>query len=139
MSFRPGRRQPGVRRATPDAAVDDGCLVVQLQAPVGAHDVPRLCEQVCDVLAGGDVRDVVCEVHDPVDLSVVDALARLQLAARRLDRQVRLRPVGAQAGELLGLCGLTDAVPQASEPGGQPEAREQGGVEEVVDVTHLPL
>jgi ABC-type transporter Mla MlaB component len=140
MSFPPGLRLPSVPCATPDGAVgDDGSLVVRLQGPVGAHDVARLCEQVRALLAAGDVRRVVCEVHDPVDLSVVEALARLQLTARRQGRQVRLRAVGARAGELLGLCGLTGVVPPESEPGGQPEAREQGGVQEVVDVPHLAL
>lgn len=135
MSF-PGRcRLPGVRRPAPEVTVAaDGVLVVRLQAPV--RYVALLCERVCEELGAGAVRAVVCELHDPVDLSVVDALARLQLTARRSGRQVRLRPVGARAGELLGLCGMTDVVPQQSEACRQPEAREQRGVEEVVDVRH---
>lgn len=141
MSSRPDLRLPGVRRAGPDVVVDDGCLVVRVQAPV--PDVVRLCDRVHELLQAAAVRGVVCEVHDPVDLSVVDAVARLQLTARRRQRDVRLCAVGQRATELLGLCGLTDVVPlgaaRGSEPGRQPETREQRGVEEVVDVRHLPL
>jgi len=62
------------------------------------------------------------------DLATVDALARLQLAARRLGGSLRLRDVGDELGELLDLVGLRREV------GGQPEGREELlGVEEGVE------
>lgn len=70
------------------------------------------------------------------DLSVVDELARLQLAARRLGCSIRLRGSRRELLELLDLVGLGEVVPGASslrlEAGGEAEDREQVGVDEVV-------
>lgn len=60
------------------------------------------------------------------DLATVDELARLELALRRVDCVLRLRRASAELLELLDLVGLSVEV------GGQPENREEGGVEEVV-------
>ena len=62
------------------------------------------------------------------DLSAVDALARLQLAARRLGCSIRLRDTCAELAELLDLVGLSECL----QVGGEPEGGEQVGVEEVV-------
>lgn len=51
----------------------------------------------------------------PLDLGVVDALARLQLAVRRAGGRVRLAQGGPDLGALLGLCGLDDALPRATD------------------------
>ena len=68
------------------------------------------------------------------DLSAVDALARLQLAARRLGCSIQLRETCAELSELLELAGLPDLIgPSGSlEVVGEPEGGEQVGVEEVV-------
>ena len=63
-----------------------------------------------------------------VDLRVVDALARLQLKARRQGCTVWLRQACPDLIELLELVGLAGVL-QVS---GQAEGLEQGGVEEVV-------
>jgi hypothetical protein len=60
-------------------------------------------------------------------LFLVDAVARLSLAARRLGWGVRVTDEDVR--ELLGLAGL-DAL--RLEAGGQPERREQAFVDEVV-------
>jgi STAS domain len=57
------------------------------------------------------------------DLSVVDQLARLQLAARRLGCSLRLRGAPSQLRELIDLAGLSDIVtdaagPVSADPGG---------------------
>ena len=75
----------------------------------------------------------------PVGLDTVDRLARLQLAARRAGGRIEVREATLVFGQLLSLVGLLGEV------GGQPEGREQVGVEEVVlpgdpsvdDVEHL--
>jgi ABC-type transporter Mla MlaB component len=73
------------------------------------------------------------------DIAVVDALARLQLAARRLGYAVELRSVSSELLELLDLLGLRELVTGAAgdvclrlEMRGESESREQVGVEEVV-------
>jgi hypothetical protein len=59
----------------------------------------------------------------------IDALARLQLAARRLGLQVRIRHASAELQELLAFVGLRDALRIEME--GQTEQGEQRlGVEE---------
>jgi len=45
------------------------------------------------------------------DLSVLNDVARLQLAARRLGCSIRLRAADGGLHELLDLCGLADVVP----------------------------
>jgi hypothetical protein len=71
------------------------------------------------------------------DLAIVDALARLQLAARRLGCSVRVLGARADLLELLDLAGLRELLTgeQASgvEVGRQSEGGEQVGVEEVVE------
>ena len=75
---------------------------------------------------GGDVASWVLAGCDAPDLSVVDHLGRLQLAARGLGCRVRLRNATPALVELLDLVGLPLEVI------GEAEGGEQGGVEEVV-------
>lgn len=107
--------------------------VVVLSHHLDRSDIPLLCQRVCALLEGGDGDPIVCDVEalvDP-DALTVDALARLQLTARRLGRQIRLRHAGDALRELLALTGLSDVLPLLGdlpvEPGRQPEQREQGG------------
>jgi anti-anti-sigma regulatory factor len=72
-----------------------------------------------------------------VDIATVDALARLQLTARRLGWRLRLRNVSVELGELIELAGLTGVL--GVEPVGQPEEREVAlDVEERVQPGDLP-
>jgi ABC-type transporter Mla MlaB component len=60
-----------------------------------------------------------CEVRDVVpDAVTVDALARLQLAARRLGCQVRLRHASEELRELVAFMGLDDVLPDCVDNGG---------------------
>jgi hypothetical protein len=92
------------------------------------------------LLDGDQTRRLVCDVREltDVDLGTVDALARLQLAARRLRGTVWLSHASVELEELLALAGLDGVVPcspgSAVEPRGQPEEREElGRVEEERD------
>jgi hypothetical protein len=58
-----------------------------------------------------------------VDIRTVDALARLQLTARRLGWELRLRYPPRELVELIDLVGLTDVL--RVEPVRKPEEREQ--------------
>jgi hypothetical protein len=78
---------------------------------------------------------VVCDLHGTADLAVLDALARLQLVARRCGMRCDVHAAGDVAA-LLDLTGLADALRQ---PVREPEPREQRlGVEEVVEVDEPP-
>ena len=63
------------------------------------------------------------------DVVLVDVLARLQLAARRLGCSIRLRDASAELSELLALVGLDLRLQVV----GETECCEQGGVDEVVE------
>lgn len=67
----------------------------------------------------------------PPDLSVVDALARFQLAAGRAGFSVRLGDATPELADLIELAGLAAVV--RSERRGKAEVGEQVGVDEAVD------
>lgn len=89
-----------------------------IRGPISRADLPGLCARVCALLARTDAV-VACDVSgvDP-DVVTVDALARLQLAARRRDCCVELRNASAGLLELVELMGLSHvlAVRGADEP-----------------------
>ena len=75
--------------------------------------VRSLCGRLHDVLQATSVELVTCDVADIAHPSAadVDAVARLQLTARRSGRSIRLRHTSGHLRELLDLCGLQDVVP----------------------------
>jgi hypothetical protein len=78
---------------------------------------------------------IVCDASalvDP-DLGTIDALARLQLRARRIGCEIRLRHTSRELAELLAFAGLAEVL--CVEVRGQPEEREQRlGLEEERDL-----
>jgi hypothetical protein len=82
------------------------------------------------VLVEDGTELVVGHMADRPDLGCVDALARLQLAARRCGWALVVRDPHPNLGGLLALCGLDGVV--ALEPLRQPERSEQLRVDEVV-------
>ena len=90
------------------------------------------------VLVVDGVETVIWRLDDRVrpDLAFVDALARLQLAARRRGWSLQLRNPGAELLGVLELVGLADVLggPALSlEARGEAEGGKQLGIEEVVD------
>ncbi len=82
---------------------------------------------------------VVFAAHvDGADLSIVDALARLELTARRMGTSIQVDGAPSGLVRLLELAGLCDVVRCSGESGvevrRQVEAFEQRRVQEVVDV-----
>jgi hypothetical protein len=77
---------------------------------------------------------IVCDVGALApDAVTVDALARLQLTARRLGMEMRLRHASSELQDLLAFVGLRTVL--RVEAGGQAEQREQRlGVEEEREV-----
>jgi ABC-type transporter Mla MlaB component len=79
--------------------------------PIARDDLPGLCDRVCALLTatgGGDVRCDVAGVD--ADAVTVDALARLQLAARRQGCRIHLRNASDDLLELVAFMGLCDVL-----------------------------
>jgi ABC-type transporter Mla MlaB component len=78
-----------------------------IRGPIVRADLPGLCDRVCALLADGTLV-ARCDVGgvEP-DAVCVDALARLQLAARRRGCCVQLENASDALLELLELMGLT--------------------------------
>src|SRR5438876_10477228 len=101
--------------------------------------VPRRVTRTRVVLVRGGVEVATWPLttDGPPDMSTVEALARLQLHARRLGCAVRLRDAGERLWELLDLAGLARVVATAGglvvEVGGEAEGGEEVGVEEGVE------
>jgi ABC-type transporter Mla MlaB component len=104
-----------------------------IAGPLGRDDATHLCERLRVVLATTDAATVVCDVGGlQPDMVTVEALARLQLTARRLGRRIELRGGSPELDRLLCFVGLADALGRGSRR--QAEEREQAcGVEERVD------
>ncbi|MGW1505686.1 STAS domain-containing protein [Streptomyces mirabilis] len=104
--------------------------VLVLPGPVTRDQVPGLCDDVRARLAATGAAVVVCDVAGlgPPGLDTVEALARMQLAARRAGGRVRLRAPAPPLLLLLDLVGLRFEVE------GEAEEREPAlGVQEAVE------
>ena len=104
-----------------------------LAGRISPDDIPGLCSRARELLERCEHQLVVCDVGDidQPDAVALDALARVQLAARRLGRRVRFSRACAELQELLALVGLDDILPcrpgSGFETRGQPEQRKQPG------------
>jgi ABC-type transporter Mla MlaB component len=88
-------------------------LDFSVYGPITRADLPGLCERVCALLVTSDgVAVAYCDVSgvEP-DAVTVDALARLQLAARRARCRVRLRNASQELLQLVAFMGLEDVLP----------------------------
>jgi ABC-type transporter Mla MlaB component len=80
--------------------------------PIAREDMPGLCDRVCALLRESGAEVARCDVGGvDIDAVTVDALARLQLAARRHGCQVRLRNASRELLELVTFMGLQDVLP----------------------------
>jgi ABC-type transporter Mla MlaB component len=88
-------------------------IAFAIGGPIARADLPGLCERVCALLEQSGARVALCDVGgiDP-DAVTVDALARLQLAARRHGCQVKLRHASTELRELVAFMGLRDVLPE---------------------------
>jgi hypothetical protein len=114
--------------------------VLVIAAPIADGDVAGLCERLRAIAQASAADIVVCDVRAlPADARTVDALARLQLAARRRGCRIRLHRASPELEALLSFLGLAEVVGSAEGRGRQPEQREQPlGVEERVDRDDAP-
>jgi ABC-type transporter Mla MlaB component len=87
-------------------------IVFAVSGPIARADLPGLCNRICTLLERGAAGIAFCDVSGLLpDAVTVDALARLQLAARRHGCRVRLRNASAELRELLAFMGLRDVLP----------------------------
>jgi ABC-type transporter Mla MlaB component len=124
--------------SSPPPPPPPGAILVDLDGPVARGDALALCRQLERRLAKQRTGGVICDVAtlSQPDLATLDALARMQLTARRCGARLQLQ--GATPGliGLLALTGLAEALPllRSIEPHRQPEQREQRlHVEEGID------
>ncbi|WP_405885559.1 STAS domain-containing protein [Streptomyces sp. NBC_01136] len=104
--------------------------VLVLPGPVTRDEVPGLCDAVRAQLAATGAGVVVCDVAGlgAPGLATVDALARMQLAARQAGGRIHLRAPAPPLLLLLDLVGLRFELE------GKTEEREPAlGVEEAVE------
>jgi ABC-type transporter Mla MlaB component len=82
-----------------------------IRGPIARTDLPGLCDRVCVLLGRGTAEVALCDVGgiDP-DAVTVDALARLQLAARRNGCRVSLLHASDELRDLVALMGLADVL-----------------------------
>jgi ABC-type transporter Mla MlaB component len=129
------------RMTTQEVAVPDSAVLV-LEGRIAPDDIAGLCRRLGALLAEGRTGRVVIDVaglSDP-DVSTVDAVARLQLTAKRAGSSVELRHACERLRELLALVGLTDVVPCAggsSEPDGPDGPDDPRSVVEALGRPHV--
>jgi ABC-type transporter Mla MlaB component len=103
-----------------------GSISFSIRGPIARTDLTGLCDRVCAILERSNAEVALCDVSgiEP-DAVIVDALARLQLAAQRHGCQVRLRSASTGLIELVTLMGLEDVL--VLELGGHAEQGEDPG------------
>lgn len=112
-------------------------IIVVIGGPFGPADVANLWDRVRARLTGRAVVTFDVAALDRPDAATVEALARLQLAARRSGYRVRFSNACGQLRDLLELMGLAEVVPcsgsdlelrreveQGEPPGGVEEERD---------------
>ena len=106
------------------ATLPPSTITFAIRGPIARDDLPELYERACSLLAtagaGGDASAkarvgagvVVCDVAGvAADAVSVDALARLQLAARRHRCRIEFRNASPDLRELIAFMGLDDVLP----------------------------
>jgi len=99
-----------------DAPQPRGAIVVVVPGLLSAEAIAELCERVRAFVESRATLPVVCDVSaiTAPDAASLDALARVQLVARRARTPVGLRNASAVLLDLLALAGLDDAIPAES-------------------------
>ena len=83
-----------------------------VRGPIAREDLPGLCARVCALFARTR-PEIACLDASGVepDAVTVDALARLQVAARRAGCRVYLRDASPELRALVAFMGLADVLP----------------------------
>ena len=83
-----------------------------IRGPIARDDLPGVWRRVRAVMAESGAPTLLCDVRGVApDAVTVDALCRLQLAARRHRCKVRLRHASQELLDLVAFMGLTEVLP----------------------------
>jgi ABC-type transporter Mla MlaB component len=86
-------------------------ITFAIMSPLKRSDLPGLFKRVCVLLKDSGAGVALCDVREAkADAVTVDALARLQLAARRSGCQLRLQHASKELCALVALMGLQDVL-----------------------------
>jgi ABC-type transporter Mla MlaB component len=93
------------------AAPAPNAIVFAIRGPLARSDLPGLFDRVCGLLTEHAPVVAVCDVQGVgADAVTVDALARLQLGARRHGCRIYLRGAAPELVELVAFMGLADVI-----------------------------
>lgn len=93
------------------AASPPGTITFAIWGPIERGDLPGLSKRVCVLLQRTGASVALCDVSGVgADAVTVDALARLQLAARRYRCRIRLRGASENLRDLVAFMGLEDVL-----------------------------
>jgi ABC-type transporter Mla MlaB component len=108
-----GEESPRTPLITLQSPRESGQMVLIVSGSIGGTEATRACRHVRELLQGCDASAIVCDVSALVDPDVmtVDALARLQLTARRAGHRIRLLHACNELKQLLDLMGLSEILP----------------------------
>jgi ABC-type transporter Mla MlaB component len=86
-------------------------ITFAITGPITRDDLPGLCNRVCALLEQSSASVAFCDVIGvDIDAVTVDALARLQLGARRRECTVRLLNASAELIALVAFMGLENVI-----------------------------
>jgi ABC-type transporter Mla MlaB component len=89
-------------------------IMFAIWGPIARDDIPGLSDRVCRLLERSGASVAHCDVSGvPADAVTVDALARLQLAARRHRCVIRLQGASEELRDLVAFIGLADVLTSA--------------------------
>jgi ABC-type transporter Mla MlaB component len=82
-----------------------------IHGPIAREDLPGLWRRVRNVMGESGAETLLCDVREvEPDAVTVDALCRLQLAARRYRCKVRLQNASTELLDLVAFMGLTEVL-----------------------------
>ena len=89
-------------------------IAFTIGGPIALAELPALCEEILGQLERSGAKVALCDLDEHVvsDAVAVEALARLQLAAKRTGCAIRLRQASPDLEELLAFAGLDEVVPR---------------------------
>jgi ABC-type transporter Mla MlaB component len=92
-------------------AAREPSILFTINGPIARPDLPGLYGRVCRLLERNRASVVYCDVEGVcADAVTVDALARLQLAARRHHCEIRVRGASKELRELIAFVGVGDIL-----------------------------